>query len=257
MLSCPQFHNLPGPLPVRGRKQTLGLWPWLTLGVLPLRLPWLSLLWLFCLPGRPSGSRLAPSAPRPAARPLGSNSRSLLTLPVSLSSILLCPPLACWVLAALAWAVSGVGFLSLAPTVPAYLSVITLPAPIAVPPPLLCPHFPPAVAHPLCAHLPISDLLSSWPAHPLLGSPGVRSVGISSGSSGARGRRGGPANKEWRRSASAGAWRCSRPSPHPHPRLPSWRPTPTCWRSPSLCPSSTVSLSSWPSRMVGMGPRAL
>ena len=103
VLSCPQFHNLPGPLPVRGRKQALGLRPWLTLGVLPLRLPWLSLPWLFCLPGRPSGSGPAPSAPRPAARPLGSDSRSLLTLPVSLSSILLCPPLACWVLAALAW----------------------------------------------------------------------------------------------------------------------------------------------------------
>jgi hypothetical protein len=35
-------------------------------------------------------------------------------------------------------------------------------------------------------------------------------------------------------------------------RLLSWKPTPTCWRSPSLCPSCTVSLSSWPLRMVGV-----
>lgn len=39
-------------------------------------------------------------------------------------------------------------------------------------------------------------------------------------------------------------------------RWPSWRPTPTCWRSPSWCPSCTASLSSWPSRMVRPAPTA-
>ena len=33
-------------------------------------------------------------------------------------------------------------------------------------------------------------------------------------------------------------------------RRPSWRPVPTCWLWLLLCPSCTVSLSSWPSRTV-------
>lgn len=177
---------------------------------------------------------------------------------MSLSSVLLCPPLACWVLAALAW-----GRLWCWVSVPHSDSLRYYSAcPCRCPPPsLFSPHFPPPSPciprPPLCAHLPISGLLSSWPPRPFPGSPRVRPVGLSSGSSGAGGRRDGPANGEPLRSALAGARGCSRPSPHPRPRSPSWRPTPTCWRSPSSCPSSTVSLSSWPSRMVGVGRRAL
>lgn len=98
------------------------------------------------------------------------------------------------------------------------------------------------------------DPLSPWPAcsPPLWAAMGSALLGP-------RGRRARPANEG---AASVTphtrAQQCSQTSPLVcTPRLPFWKPTPTCWHSPSLCPLSTVSLSSWPSKMVGAGPWGL
>ena len=139
-------------------------------------------------------------------------------------------------------------FLSLPPSLSPHLSSVS----IFLPPSPCIPR------PPLCAHLPISDLLSSRPAPHSAGKPRGQVWGISQVLLGPRARRDGSANEGTAAvSPRPGHGSAHSHLPHPNPRLPSWRPTPTCWRSPSLCPLSTVSLSSWPSRTVRVGPRAL